>query len=259
MLYTACENLDAAGPLPQNHGGDLEACEAVMDNDRSADELAVLPPIVRRTLHTEVASRLRDLIIEGRLAPGARINEGQIGAQLGVSRTPLREAIKTLVSEGLVEILPAKGAVVRMFSEADLAQTLEALKVIEQSAGRLACQRTSATELAHIQAVHEQMLVMYENRQRLDYFKLNQAIHTAIVAASGNAILAELHTTLQARIKRARFVGNGEPEKWAGAVAEHVEMAEALARRDGAALAEVLGRHMDASFARVRYLFVAER
>lgn len=230
-----------------------------MDNDRSADDLAALPPITRRTLHAEVASRLRDLIIEGRLTPGARINEGLIGAQLGVSRTPLREAIKTLVSEGLVEIVPAKGAMVRVFSEEDLAQTLEALKIIEQNAGRLACLRASATELAHIQALHDQMLALYEKRQRLDYFKLNQAIHSAIVAASGNAILAELHTTLQARIKRARFVGNGEPEKWAGAVAEHIEMADALARRDADVLAEVLGRHMDASFARVRYLFTAER
>jgi DNA-binding GntR family transcriptional regulator len=228
-----------------------------MDQDRSTDDLSVLPPITRRTLHAEVASRLRDLIIEGRLAPGARINEGQIGMQLGVSRTPLREAIKTLVSEGLVEIVPAKGAMVRVFSEEDVAQTLEALKIIEQNAGRLACQRASAAELAQIQALHEQMLAQYEKRQRLDYFKLNQAIHSAIVAASGNDILAELHTTLQARIKRARFVGNGEPEKWAGAVAEHAEMADALARRDAEALAEVLGRHMDASFDRVRYLFAA--
>jgi DNA-binding GntR family transcriptional regulator len=228
-----------------------------MDNDRSLDDLTVLPPITRRTLHAEVASRLRDLIIEGRLAPGARINEGLIGAQLGVSRTPLREAIKTLVSEGLVEILPAKGAMVRVFSEDDVADTLEALKIIEQNAGRLACRRASAAELAGIQALHEQMLGLYERQQRLGYFKLNQASHSAIVAASGNAILAELHTTLQARIKRARFVGNGEPEKWAGAVAEHNEMAAALARRDADALAEVLGRHMDASFDRVRYLFAA--
>ena len=99
------------------------------------------------------------------------------------------------------------------------------------------------------------MLALYDARQRLDYFKLNQAIHTAIVAASGNAILLELHGTLQARVKRARFIGNGQPDKWAAAVAEHEEMMAAIEARDGERLAEVLGRHMDAAFARVRYLF----
>ena len=78
------------------------------------------PRITRRTLHDEVLERVRDMIIEGRLEPGQRINEGQVGAQLGVSRTPMREAIKTLASEGLVEILPAKGAVVRKFTARDL-------------------------------------------------------------------------------------------------------------------------------------------
>ncbi len=70
---------------------------------------------------------------------GLRINEGQVGASLGVSRTPLREAIKTLVSEGLVEIVPAKGAIVRKFGERDVFHILEVLKSLEQTAARLLC------------------------------------------------------------------------------------------------------------------------
>jgi DNA-binding GntR family transcriptional regulator len=220
---------------------------------------SVPPPIQRRTLHVEVLTRLRDMIIEGQLGPGTRINEGQVGAQLGVSRTPLREAIKTLASEGLVEIIPAKGAVVRTFSEEDLRQTFEALKVLEQSAGRIVCERAPSASIDGIRDLHRRMLVLYAARQRLDYFKLNQAIHTAIVAASGNAILLEMHATLQARVKRARFIENGEPEKWAAAVAEHEQMMAALDARDAEALAETLGRHMDAAFARVRYLFSEQK
>jgi DNA-binding GntR family transcriptional regulator len=223
------------------------------------ETFSVAPPIQRRTLHVEVLTRLRDMIIEGQLGPGTRINEGQVGAQLGVSRTPLREAIKTLASEGLVEIIPAKGAVVRTFSEEDLRQTFEALKVLEQSAGRIVCERAPSASIDGIRDLHRQMLVLYAARQRLDYFKLNQAIHTAIVAASGNAILLEMHATLQARVKRARFIGNGEPEKWAAAVAEHEQMMAALDARDAELLAETLGRHMDAAFARVRYLFSEQK
>lgn len=209
------------------------------------------PRITRRTLHDEVLERLRDMIIEGRLAPGQRINEGLVGAQLGVSRTPLREAIKTLASEGLVEIQPAKGAIVRKFSARDLLQILEVLKTLEQLGGRMACAEANDQTIAAITAMHDEMMALYAKRDRLDYFKLNQAIHSALVAASGNAVLVEMHGTLQARIKRLRFIGNEGPEKWAGAVAEHEEMMAALARRDGEALAAAIGKHMDSTLVRV--------
>ncbi len=217
-----------------------------------SETAADYPPIMRRTLHDEVLERLRDMIIEGRLAPGQRINEGQVGAQLGVSRTPLREAIKTLASEGLVEILPAKGAIVRKFTARDLADILEVIKSLEQLGGRISCAQASDATIEAIHKLHKDMLALYETRDRLDYFKLNQAIHSAIVAASGNAVLAEMHTTLQARIKRLRFVGNEGPEKWAGAVAEHEDMIAALLKRDGEALSEAIGRHMDTTLVRVR-------
>jgi len=210
------------------------------------------PRITRRTLHEEVLERLRDMIIEGRLSPGQRINEGAVGAQLGVSRTPLREAIKTLASEGLVEIQPAKGAIVRKLSAHDLLQILEVLKTLEQLGGRMACAQASDATIAAIKALHDEMMDLYRARTRLDYFKLNQAIHSAIVAAAGNDVLVEMHATLQARIKRLRFIGNEGPEKWAGAVAEHEEMMAALLKRDAEALAAAIGRHMDSTLVRVR-------
>ena len=217
-----------------------------------SDTAVDFPRITRRTLHDEVLERVRDMIIEGQLAPGQRINEGLVGAQLGVSRTPLREAIKTLASEGLVEILPAKGAVVRKFTARDLADILDVIRSLEQLGGRIACAQASDATIAAIDQMHQDMLALYAARDRLDYFKLNQAIHSAMVAASGNAVLAEMHTTLQARIKRLRFVGNEGPEKWAGAVAEHEEMMAALRKRDAEALAEAIGRHMDTTLLRVR-------
>lgn len=218
----------------------------------SSDAQDAYPRITRRTLHEEVLERLRDMIIEGRLGPGQRINEGAVGAQLGVSRTPLREAIKTLASEGLVEIQPAKGAIVRKFSAGDLLQILEVLKTLEQLGGRMTCAQASDETIAAIKALHDEMMELYRTRNRLDYFKLNQAIHSAIVAASGNDVLVEMHGTLQARIKRLRFIGNEGPEKWAGAVAEHEEMIAALLKRDGDALAVIIGKHMDSTLVRVR-------
>jgi DNA-binding GntR family transcriptional regulator len=215
----------------------------------------LIEPIVRRTLHVEVLTRVRDMIIEGKLSPGQRINEGLVGRQLGVSRTPLREAIKTLVSEGLVDILPARGAVVAAFSAKDLSDALEMLKALEQFAGRTACERASDETLRAIEAIHREMMSLYKERTRLEYFKLNQEIHSAIASASGNGVLTRTHGALQARIKRFRFVGNTDPEKWAAAVIEHEQIIAALMARNANALAEVLGRHLDNAFERVRYLF----
>jgi len=215
-------------------------------------DLGSIPPIARKTLHDEVVERLRDLIIEGRLAPGTRINEVQVGAMLGVSRTPLREAIKTLAREGLVENVPSRGAVVRRFSERDVAQILEVLKALEQLAARLACQNADDKTIAEIADMHRRMMSLYKRRQRLEYFKLNQAIHSAIVKVSGNEALAEMHGLLQARIRRVRYLGHETPGQWADAVAEHEEMIAALTKRDGEALAEVMGRHLDATLVRVR-------
>ena len=215
----------------------------------------VIEPITRRTLHDAVLTRLRDMIIEGKFSPGQRINEGLVCRQLGVSRTPLREAIKTLMSEGLVDILPARGAIVAAFSERDLKETLETLKALEQFAGRAACERASDEVLRTIEAIHVEMMSLYKERTRLEYFKLNQSIHSAIVSAGGNSTLMRSHGALQARIKRFRFVGNTEPDKWAAAVAEHEQIIAALMARNADALALVLGRHLDNAFQRVRYLF----
>lgn len=216
------------------------------------DFLRDVAPIARVTLHEEVLTRLRDMIIEGVLPPGSRINEGQVGASLGVSRTPLREAIKTLVSEGLVEILPARGAIVRKLGERDVFHILEVLKSLEQTAARLLCAQAPNEELAALTALHERMMTLYRRRDRLAYFKCNQQIHSSLMRASGNPVLAETHEQLQSRIKRVRFVGNDKPDRWAGAVSEHEEMCAAWQARDGERLAAILGLHLDRTMERVR-------
>ena len=212
-----------------------------------------LLPIARRTLHDEVLGRVRDMIIEGHLAPGERVNEVALGQVLGVSRTPLREAIKTLASERLLEAVPARGAVVRSPTREDVADSLQVLKSLEQLAARLACTGAPDEGLKEIAAMHAAMMRHYAARDRMPYFKLNQAIHSAVARLSGNRVLAELHGTLQSRLRRIRFVGHDGEANWAAAVAEHVEMDAALAGRDGEALAEILGRHLDATLIRVRH------
>ena len=213
--------------------------------------------IERLPLLDAILSRLRDMIIEGQLPPGTRLNEGQIGQQLGVSRTPLREAIKYLASEGLVELVPARGAVVKQFGAREVRDMLEVIRILEQQAGIIACTQATDAGIAEVRALHDQMLDCYARRDRMAYYKLNQAIHTAIVALADNGALCEVHARLQTRLKRIRFIGHEGADKWASAVAEHEQMIQALEARDAEGLSEILGRHLTLAWDRVRAEFDA--
>jgi DNA-binding GntR family transcriptional regulator len=210
-------------------------------------------PIARQSLHDAIVARIRDMIIEGELTPGTRIHEGNLGGKLGVSRTPLREALKFLASEGLVELSPGRGAVVRQFSAKDVHDSLVVLGTLEALAGRLACENATDAEIREVRHLHDRMMDMYANRDRMPYFKLNQNIHSAILRLTKNEPLAYVHGTLQARLRRIRYIGNEGPEKWAAAVADHEEIIGALEARDAERLSRILKTHMERTWERVKH------
>ena len=221
--------------------------------DQLVEDLDGRGPIARPSLHDAIVARVRDMIIEGELTAGSRIHEGNLGKILGVSRTPLREALKFLASEGLVELSPGRGAVVRQFSAKDVRDSLVVLGNLEGLAGRLACGHASDEEIRGVRQLHDRMLEMYERRDRLPYFKLNQNIHSAILRLSKNEALAYVHGILQARLRRIRYIGNEGPEKWAAAVADHEEIINALEARDADRLCKVLTAHMEKTWERVKH------
>ncbi|WP_457809077.1 GntR family transcriptional regulator [Kushneria sp. EE4] len=208
--------------------------------------------IARASLHDAITNRLRDMIIEGELEQGARIYEGPLCESLGVSRTPLREALRFLASEGLVELVPQRGARVRQFSARDIEDMLILIRSLEELAARLGCQRADDDEIAGVRALHERMLACYHQRDRLEYYKNNQLIHSAMVALSHNEPLIQTHDSLQSRLKRVRFIGHDGPDKWAAAVDEHERIMTALEARDENALVAALGEHLGYAWERVR-------
>ncbi|PRD44732.1 GntR family transcriptional regulator [Phyllobacterium phragmitis] len=208
--------------------------------------------ISRQSLHGEIVSRLRDMIIEGDLQPGQRIYENQLGEELGVSRTPLREALKFLASEGLVELVPSRGAVVKRFSAKDVEDMLIVIRSMEMLAARLACAKASDEAIARLRVLHDAMVRHYQAGERLEYYKLNQQIHTGIVALADNAPLTEVHGLLQSRVKRIRFIGHEGAERWASAVAEHERIIAALEARDAETLARELDIHLENGWERVK-------
>jgi DNA-binding GntR family transcriptional regulator len=200
--------------------------------------------ISRRYLHDEVADRLRELIRDGMLEPRARVNELELAERFGISRTPLREAIKILATEGLLDLLPNRGARVASISAEETDEVIEVVAGLEAMAGDLACRSITDGEVAEIAAKHASMLDAWRSQDNAAYFKLNREIHEAIMAASRNRTLQGIYATLSGRIQRARYAAHKTPEQWQKAVREHEDMLEALRARDGARLAAVLREHI---------------
>lgn len=199
----------------------------------------------RRSLSEQAAETLRHLVVEGELAPGARLGEVALSTQLGVSRTPLREAFKILAREGLVVLEPHKGARVAPLCLEELENTIEVMAALERLAGTLVVVRAQEEEIAEIRALHHDMLAARARRDLARYFEVNQAIHLRLVEACRNPVLAAQYRTLNARIRRYRYMANLSPERWAEAVAEHEAILEALEARDGGRLGELLARHLE--------------
>ena len=200
--------------------------------------------ISRRYLHDEVVDRLRELILDGELAPKARVNELELSHRFGISRTPLREAIKILATEGLLELLPNRGARVASLSEQEIDEVIEVVAGLEATAADLACRRITDKEVAMIADLTDVMLRAWEREDEEVYFRLNREIHEAIMRASRNAILGGIYANLAGRIQKARYTAHKTAEQWRRAAEEHKEMLVLLKARDGEALAVLMREHI---------------
>lgn len=205
---------------------------------------AQIVTISRPMLHQQVAQQLRQMLVEGRVAPGAKLNERELCEHLRVSRTPLREAIKMLAAEGLVELLPNRGAVALQLSEADVGHTFEVMAQLESMNGELAAQRATQAQIDEIRALNDEMLAAYTNRDLPGYYALNARIHRAFNLAANNPVLTGLYETINARVQALRYRTNQDEGKWQRAVAEHGRMVELLVARDGDGLRNLLSQHL---------------
>ncbi len=206
----------------------------------------------RPALHRELVERLNDMIVDGSLLPGERLNERALCERFGVSRTPLHEAILILAREGLVEITPRRGTRVAVLQVEQVRDIIELLGGIEALAGELACERASDAAIATVRSNHEDMLGFFETGDMLGYFKANEEVHGLIVAAAGNAELAAQHRSLRARVLRALFMPNFRAERWRAAIKEHEAFIEALVARDGHRLSRLLREHKQRTWEELR-------
>lgn len=203
------------------------------------------PQLKRRSLHEELTESLRELIVSGELRPGRKVPEKELCELYGVSRTPLREALKVLATDGLINLEPNRGAWVSRITVEELDELFPVMGALEALAGELACKNITDNEIAQVRALHERMSEHHKARTLEDYFKLNQQIHETILAGARNATLTVQYHILAARVRRGRYMANITPERWDQAMKEHGDILESLEARDGARLAVILREHME--------------
>ncbi len=214
--------------------------------------------IKRPSLHSELTDRLRDMIVEGVLTAGEKVPERALCEKLGVSRTPMREALKVLAAEGLLTLEPNRGARVRAITLEDLEEVFPLMGALEALAGELACANISNAQLTELKKAHAQMMTHYKASDMPGYFHHNQRIHELIMQAADNPTLSSMYQSLAVRVRQARYLANMSAERWQQAVEEHEEIIDALDKRDGQLLGTILKRHLMNKFATVRQWLEAQ-
>jgi len=157
-------------------------------------------------LAEQIATQLRREILRGKLPPGATIKERDNASEMGVSRTPLREAIRILATEGLVELRPARSPIVSMPTVKQVSDDIEVLLAVEILSAELACVRATDEDIAGIAAIQAEIAAKFDTVDPLDLFEIDMNFHRAIALAAHNAPLADIHRTFLGRLWRSRFL-----------------------------------------------------
>jgi DNA-binding GntR family transcriptional regulator len=201
-------------------------------------------PHPRRTLAEDLRLQIADEIVRGQLGPGAALDEMELARRFGVSRTPVREAIRQLAASGLIEVRAHRGAVVAKPDAERLVGMFEAMAELEGLCAGLAAERMTGAERRVLEAAHEEMRTLIHLGDPQRFHEVNEAFHSAIYAGAHNTYLAELTLATRVRVqpfRRAQFRNLGRLSK---SHAEHGEVVTAIMRGDRAKAASLMHAHI---------------
>jgi len=194
------------------------------------------------SLHGQVINELRQAILSGRLKPGERLVEGRLADELGVSRNPVREAIRALASEGLVEVAARRGASVAVMSEQEARETIEVRALLEGQNARLAARRQDKRIIKRVEAVLNKGNAAVAAGHLDQLFELNQQFHSELAAAGQNRVLGELLQRL--RDRTAMLFAPSDPARQRRSWNEHAAILRAIIDGDERAAAALAAEHV---------------
>ncbi|MDH5799069.1 MAG: GntR family transcriptional regulator [Paracoccaceae bacterium] len=198
-----------------------------------------------QNLPEQIANRLRRDILRGRLQPGSSIKERDTATEMGVSRTPMREAIRILSKEGLVILRPARSPLIANPSFKEVTDWVAVLRALERLSAELACKNATKDDLTEIRAIHATMIDGYDKLDALDLFEVDMSFHLAIARASHNEALAETHAAFLARLWRVRYLSASQQESRDRVLSQHSKIVESLEAGDARLIDMEIRNHLD--------------
>ncbi|MBX3658874.1 MAG: GntR family transcriptional regulator [Ramlibacter sp.] len=190
----------------------------------------------------QLREKIEELIATGELPPGSSLEEAALAERYGVSRTPVREALIQLATEGLIEMRPRRGAVVTSISPMRLIEMFEVMAELEAMCGRLAARRMTERERLDLSAAHAACEAALGERN--DYFYCNERFHAAIYAGSHNGFLSEQALQMQRRLRPYRRLQLRVPNRMSASFSEHSEIVRAIVSGDAQAAAQAMRDHV---------------
>ncbi|WCT74491.1 GntR family transcriptional regulator [Sphingomonas naphthae] len=206
-------------------------------------DTASLTPVADQPLHDRIADRLRDMIVSGELPAGDPISEKDLCVHFGISRTPIRESLKVLAAEGLVDLRPRRGPMVSEIRAADVADKFDIVRMIEGYSVGWICDHAPDAAVATLRALHERLLDAQRSAKPVEYFNANERFHCALVESTGNQSLIDIHRSLVAHLRRARFQGMDQAHVGDHFIDEHEALLEQLMARDRQAAVAAIELH----------------
>jgi|JI8StandDraft_2_1071088.scaffolds.fasta_scaffold17906_2 DNA-binding GntR family transcriptional regulator len=200
-------------------------------------------PLARRALYQDVADRLRQMIYDRRLPPGSWIDELSLCEDLGISRTPLREALKVLAVEGLVTMQVRRGAFVAEVSHEDVRQVYQLLALLESDAAAAVARQATDAEMAELRALHDRL--ERQVRQREAFFATNEVFHLRLLQLGRNRWREQLVRDLRKVMKLNRHHSLLKRGRLTESLAEHRALMSALEARDAPGAAALMRTHFD--------------
>jgi DNA-binding GntR family transcriptional regulator len=194
-----------------------------------------------RALYEEVAELLRQSIFERRLEPGSWIDEVKLAQEYGISRTPLREALKVLAAEGLVTMKVRRGAYVTEVSEQDLAEVYHLLSLLESDAAGVVAQKATDEQVKELQQIQKELEAAQGNREK--FFAINERFHMRLLEIAGNRWRDQLVADLRKVMKLNRHNSLQKSGRVREAMLEHRSIMEAIVRRDARAAVKRTQEH----------------
>ena len=204
-----------------------------------------IQPNERKLLGTETAEKLRELILLEKLPAGMFIPERDIAEVLGISRTPMREALRILEMEGLIEYTSTRRSRVADPSTEELLQSMRVLSTLEALGGEIACSEATQNDLDRIIELNQIMLDKSESLSSIIFFKTDMEFHSSIIVASRNKPLIETHRTYNAKLWRARFLSSRRKRGRKTTLQQHQDITDALCNRNSLAISIGMRGHIE--------------